>query len=64
MTVLALDSRESRSVLTDRLQVLRRAVEGLDAAALLGFALRDAFAGRIAVVSSFAAESAVLQANC
>jgi phosphoadenosine phosphosulfate reductase len=43
-----------------RLEELRRAAEGLDAAGILELALRQAFPGRTAVVSSFGAESAVL----
>jgi len=44
----------------DELAALRNATEGLDTPELLEFALKEAFPGRIAVISSFAAESVVL----
>src|SRR5258707_8862754 len=44
----------------DELARLRNATEGLDTHELLEFALKEAFPGRIAVISSFAAESVVL----
>jgi phosphoadenosine phosphosulfate reductase len=44
----------------DELARLRIATEGLDTNGLLEFALKEAFPGRIAVISSFAAESVVL----
>jgi phosphoadenosine phosphosulfate reductase len=44
----------------DRLDALRTAAQGRDAAGLLELALKEAFPGRTAIVSSFGAESAVL----
>jgi phosphoadenosine phosphosulfate reductase len=44
----------------EELTRLRSATEGLDTHKLLEFALKEAFPGRIAVISSFAAESVVL----
>src|SRR3954462_11085148 len=63
MSVIALHQGERPvpgGALRDELARLRAATEGLDTNELLKFALRDAFPGRIAVVSSFAAESVAL----
>src|SRR5258706_10414543 len=54
------DRPVSPGAMRDELARLRSATEGLDTHGLLEFALRVAFPGRIAVVSSFAAESVVL----
>jgi len=51
---------EPRGVATDTFSALRARAEGSDAHELLEFAIREAFKGRIAVISSFAAESVVL----
>jgi phosphoadenosine phosphosulfate reductase len=44
----------------ERLDAFRQAAQGRDAAGLLQLALKEAFPGRTAIVSSFGAESAVL----
>ena len=44
----------------DRLQALRARAENMDAQPLLKLAIREVFPGKIAVISSFAAESVVL----
>src|SRR6267154_6854552 len=63
MSVIALHQGErsvSPGAMRDELARLRNATEGLDTHGLLEFALKEAFPGRIAVISSFAAESVVL----
>jgi phosphoadenosine phosphosulfate reductase len=62
MTIIPLahDVAETRSTTRDVLAVLRAQAQGRDARGLLELAIRDAFPGRIAVISSFAAESIVL----
>ena len=62
MTVIPLSHNtiESRSADRAALTVLRAKAEEMDAHELLSFALREAFPGRIAAVSSFGAESVVL----
>src|SRR5215831_8335879 len=61
MTAIALHQESSRSAaLRDELVSLRVRTAGLDTRGLLQFAVKQAFAGRVAVVSSFAAESVVL----
>jgi phosphoadenosine phosphosulfate reductase len=63
MSVISLhqgDRAVPPGALRDELARLRAATEGLDAHGLLAFALKEAFPGRIAVISSFAAESVVL----
>ena len=61
MTAIALHQDSARpTALRDELITLRVKTAGLDTRDLLQFALRQEFAGRIAVVSSFAAESVVL----
>jgi phosphoadenosine phosphosulfate reductase len=51
---------EARTAGRDALAALRARAQGLDARGLLELAIRDEFPGRIAVISSFAAESIVL----
>jgi len=51
---------EPRGVARDTFSALRARAQGLDAHGLLELAIREAFPGRIAVISSFAAESVVL----
>ncbi|HEX7777146.1 MAG TPA: phosphoadenylyl-sulfate reductase [Parvibaculum sp.] len=67
MTVLQLKSHEGRAAVMDpatvvssRLDALRGAHAGLSGEALLEAMIKKEFAGKIAVVSSFGAESAVL----
>src|SRR5258706_15840932 len=63
MSVIPLHQGErpvSPGAMRDELARLRNATEGLDTHELLEFALKEAFPGRIAVISSFAAESVVL----
>ncbi len=61
MTAIRLHQRAARPVaVRDDLAVLRANAAGLGAHEFLRFALTDAFPRRIAVVSSFAAESVVL----
>ena len=65
MSVIALHqgngpASSADAALRERLVTLRARSAGLDTKGLLEFALTDAFAGQIAVVSSFAAESVVL----
>jgi len=67
MTVLQLKSHENRAAIMDaqtvvspRLSGLRERYEGLTGQALLEATIKGEFAGKIAVVSSFGAESAVL----
>lgn len=67
MTVLQLKSHENRAAVMDaqtvvspRLGALRERYEGLTGQALLEATIKGEFAGKIAVVSSFGAESAVL----
>ena len=63
MSVIPLHQGErpvSPGAMRDELMQLRALTESLDTKGLLQFALLDAFPGRIAVVSSFAAESVVL----
>jgi hypothetical protein len=57
---LAHGGAEARTSGRDALAVLRAKAQGLDARGLLELAIRDEFPGRIAVISSFAAESIVL----
>jgi phosphoadenosine phosphosulfate reductase len=61
MTAIALHKESARpAALRDELIALRAKTAGLDTHGLLQFALKQAFPGQIAVVSSFAAESVVL----
>ena len=63
MSVIPLHQGErpvGAGAMRDELTRLRSATDGLDTRGLVQFALREAFPGRIAVVSSFAAESVVL----
>ena len=61
LTAIALHQDNSRpAALRDDLIALRAKTAGLDTHGLLQFALKQAFPGQIAVVSSFAAESVVL----
>ena len=61
MTAIALHQEKSRpGALRDELIALRAKTAALDTHDLLQFALKQAFPGQIAVVSSFAAESVVL----
>ena len=62
MTVIPLNQGvvEPRGVARDAFSALRARAEGLDAHELLEIAIREAFPDRIAVISSFAAESVVL----
>ena len=60
MSVIPLYTNELSEAPKAGLASLRERSTGLDAEGLLTFALKDAFPGRIAVVSSFAAESVVL----
>src|SRR5689334_12635176 len=61
VTAIALHQERARpAALRDELVALRAKTAGLDTRGLLQFALKQAFPGRIAVVSSFAAESVVL----
>ena len=62
MTAIALhtDDTEVRGPLRERLVELQAMAAPLDAKGLLRLALKEAFPGRTAIVSSFAAESVVL----
>ena len=61
VTIIALHKDSAHPAdLRDELVALRVKTAGLDTHGLLQFALKQAFAGRVAVVSSFAAESVVL----
>lgn len=60
LTALPLYTDETSDLHASRLALLRERSAALDAKGLLGFALKEAFPKRIAVVSSFAAESVVL----
>jgi phosphoadenosine phosphosulfate reductase len=62
VTAIALhtDDTEVRGPLRDRLVELQAMAAPLDAKGLLRLALKEAFPGRTAIVSSFAAESVVL----
>ena len=62
MTVIPLSHGilEPRTATRDGVSALRARAESLDAPGLLDLAIREAFPGRIAVISSFAAESVVL----
>lgn len=62
MTVVPLihSAVEPRAATRDAFSTLRTRAEDLDARGLLNLAIREAFPGKIAVISSFAAESVVL----
>ena len=62
MTIIPLahSVADARTAGRDALPALRARAQGLDARGLLELAIRDEFPGRIAVISSFAAESIVL----
>lgn len=60
MTSLARARRADDALLEDRVASMNLAAASLDARAILDHALRKAFPGRVALVSSFGAESAPL----
>ena len=62
MTAIPLLRQDSEACSTSQhvLSHLRARTEGMDSRGLLAFALTDAFAGKTAIISSFAAESVVL----
>ena len=60
LSAIPLHTDDNSGARLSRLGQLRALTSALDAKALLSFALKEAFPGKIAVVSSFAAESVVL----
>jgi phosphoadenosine phosphosulfate reductase len=62
MTIVPLDASAfaTEALPSDSLALLRARAQMLDTPGLLQFAMREAFPGKIAVISSFAAESVVL----